>query len=227
MNVEINGEKIKLDTNVSIRKYQQLQREVKKISQSPAEILAFYLDKPVNEVKKYPKEPVKLMINFLTSQLQEKKDVLIQKTFEHNGVKYGLENEWGKLSWGAWQDFEILSSENTDQNIHHIMAILYRPIIKEKGDKYYIKEYEPLDILERSEIFKDIPVEYWFSASSFFLRIAELYTLDIKNSLESMKKMNKIILRGWRILPKWLQKRLPVDSILVSPSNWQGKISQK
>lgn len=227
MNVEINGEKIKLDGSISIRKYQYLQKELKKISKTPADILAFYLDRPVDEIKKYPKEPVKLMINYLTNQMQEKKDVITQKTFEYKGVKYGLENEWGKLSWGAWQDFEILSSENTEQHIHHIMAILYRPVIKEKGDKYIIKEYEPNDVLERAELFKDIPVDYWFGASNFFLRIAELYTLDIKNSLESMKKINKIILRGWRILPKFLQKRLQIDSILVSPSNLQTKISQK
>lgn len=227
MNVEINGKKIKLDASISIRKYQQLQKDIKTISKTPADILAFYLDKPVDEVKKYPKEPVKLMINYLTNQMQEKKDVIIHRTFEHEGIKYGLENDWGKLSWGAWQDFEILSAENTEQNIHHIMAILYRPIIKEKGDKYTIKEYEPNDIIERAEIFKDIPVDYWFGASNFFLRIAELYTLDIKNSLESMKKINKIILRGWRILPKCLQKRLHIDSILVSPSNSQMKILQK
>lgn len=224
MEVTIKGEKIKLEAKLTIRKFQQLHKEVKIISRTPADILAFYLDKPVNEIKKYPKEPVQLMVNFLTAQLQEKKDVVIQKTFEFDGVKYGLELEWGKLSWGAWQDFEILSAQDIEMNIHHIMSILYRPIVKEKGDKYWIKEYEPVDVLERAELFKELPVEYWFGAVNFFLRIAELYTLDIKNSLASMNRMNKLILKAWKKLPGFLRRKLPVDTILLSPSRWQGKM---
>jgi hypothetical protein len=224
MKVEINGEKITLDSTLTIRKWQRLQKDVKTISKTPADILAFYLDKDVNVVKKYPKKPVDMMINYLTTQMQGQKDVILTKTFEFQGVRYGLEMDWGKLTWGAWQDFEILSAENIENNVHHICAILYRPIIKEKGDKYWIKEYDPVDVLERAEIFKDIPVDIWFGSASFFLRIAELYTLDIKNSLASMTKLNRLMMRGWRILPKFLRERLPLDSILHSPSQSQGKI---
>ena len=62
----------------------------------------------------------------------------LYNTFEFDGIEYGLENDWTKLSWGAWVDFQVLSSENTQQNIHTIMAILYRPIIS-KGKRENIR----------------------------------------------------------------------------------------
>ena len=143
----------------------------------------------------------------------------LYNTFEFDGIEYGLENDWTKLSWGAWVDFQVLSSENTQQNIHTIMAILYRPVIsKGKKGKYKISPYKSSEIDERAEVFKDIPIKYWLGASGFFLLLSTIYINNIKNSLNWMKRINNWMTMGWKILPKWVKQRLPLDSILLSPT---------
>ena len=107
------------------------------------------------------------------------------------------------------------------------MAILYRPITERKNGKYKIKPYKADEIEDRAYEFRQLPIKYWFGASSFFFLTATIYTSNIKSSLELTNKTNQMIMKGWKILPKWVKKRLPLDTILVSHSISQEKTLQK
>jgi hypothetical protein len=163
------------------------------------------------------------MSKLTESSLEDK----LYNVFTHNGVEYGLENDWSKLAWGAWMDMEVFSSEKIEENIHLIMSILYRPIVEKKYGKYKISPYKADEIEDRAYEFRQLPIKYWFGASSFFFLTATLYTNNIKSSLTWTNKMNQRIKMGWEILPKWVKKRLPLDTILLSHSTSQGMISQK
>ena len=109
------------------------------------------------------------------------------------------------------------------------MAVLYRPIIsKDKKDpkKYKIAPYKSEEIDERADIMKEVPVRYWLGVSGFFLQIVIQYINNIKSSLSLMNKQGEMMTKGWKILPKWMRKKLPLASILPSPTNWQKKILQ-
>lgn len=216
MELQIGADVIKLDDYLTIQKWQQLQKDFKTFTKTPADILSFYTGLPVNKIKKLPKEQVNFILTYVTNQLVEVEENVLVKTFTHNGVMYGVELEFGKLPWGAWQDFEILSAQDIESNVHKLMAILYRPVISQKDDKYKIVPYEPEEIADRAEEFLDLPINYWFGVSSFFLRIAELSITDIRSSLDIQNRILRWTERGWRILPKWLQRRLPLDIILHS-----------
>jgi hypothetical protein len=103
---------------------------------------------------------------------------------------------------------EILSAEEIDKKIHHLMAILFRPVVSQKGKKYKIVDYDPKDVLERAELFRELPVKYWWWVSGFFFRVAKLYTTGIKNSLKWRIVKMTLKLKLMKMLPKYLQRKL-------------------
>jgi hypothetical protein len=220
----IDNEVKKIDDNLTIGVWQKIYKEQQKYLKDNLQLLSLFLDEPVEKLESLPKNQVEFILTYVTDILTRKTNTELVEVFEFNGVKYGLENDWGNLAWGAWQDFEILSAENIEENIHHIMAVMYRPVVWEGKGKYKIQKYSSADIKERMEDFKDLPLYYWMGASTFFLRIVELYITDLKTSLSMTNKMNRLKIQGWKILPKFLQKKLPLASILGSHSQSQMKI---
>jgi len=126
---------------------------------------------PVNDLKNCSTDEIEILDFFLKTRIKipEKQELIL--TFDYDGVSYGLENDWSKLAWGAWVDFEVYSAGDIYQNLHKIMAILYRPVIK-KGTfnvkKYKIVPYKSEEIEDRAEIMKNVPVSYWLGAAQFF-----------------------------------------------------------
>jgi hypothetical protein len=226
--IQLNDRVVKVQPEITIEQFQRLQNKEEIYKTSPPDLLSLFLNVPVNELKDLPLNQMEFVQTYLMSQMTESslKDELYN-VFTHNGVEYGLENDWSKLAWGAWMDMEVFSSEKIEENIHLIMAILYRPITERKNGKYKISPYKADEIEDRAYEFRQLPIKYWFGASSFFFLTATIYTSNIKSSLMWTNNINQKIMKGWEILPKWVKKRLPLDTILVSHSILQEKTLQK
>jgi hypothetical protein len=226
--IQLNDRVVKVEPEITIEQFQRLQNKEELYKTSMPDLLSLLLKVPVNELKDLPLNQMEFVQSYLMSQMTESslKDEMYN-IFTHNGVEYGLENDWSKLAWGAWMDMEVFSSEKIEENIHLIMAILYRPVIERKNGKYKIAPYKADEIEDRAYEFRQLPVKYWFGASSFFFLTATIYTTNIKNSLMWTNRINNWIVKGWEILPKWVKKRLPLDTILVSHSTLQEKTLQK
>ena len=224
----VDNEVVKINSDFSIGQYQVLQSKGQFYKDNPHQLISLFTGIPFNDIKNMSVENVRLIQAYLNnSMLSTEKDELVL-TFEYEGVEYGMEQEFGKMAFGAWIDFEVYSSQDIVGNIHKIMAILYRPIkSKGKKGKYTIVPYNSNEIEDRAELFRELPVKYWLGAATFFFQVANLYISNIKASLESKKKMNKLIMKGWKKLPKFLQKRLPLDTILLSFSTSQTKMLQE
>lgn len=226
--IQLNERVIKVEPEITIEQFQRIHNKEEMYKTSPPDLLSLLLNVPVNELKDLPLNQMEFVQSYLMSQMTESSlNDELYNIFTHNGVEYGLENDWSKLAWGAWMDMEVFSSEDIQNNIHLIMAILYRPVIERKNGKYKIAPYKADEIEDRAYMFRQLPIKYWFGASSFFFLTATIYTTNIKSSLELTNKTNKMIMRGWEILPKWVKKRLPLDTILVSHSTLREKTSQK
>jgi hypothetical protein len=222
--IVLNDKIIEVKPELNIGQFQRIFENMDNYKQDPTQLLSLYLNVPLYDLKDLPREQVEFVERHLTSLLTspELKDET-HFVFEHNGVKYGLENDWTKLAWGAWVDLEVYSSEKVENNIHKIMAILYRPIVGYKKDKYILEPYKSEEIEDRAEEFKELPFKYWAGCSSFFLLIVTVYMSNLQNSLDTALKLNKTIEKGWKIMPKWVKRKLPLDSILVSPLIFQKK----
>ena len=218
--LEIEDKIVQVKPHLTIQQYQRLKSNEEKYQNSSVETLSLYTDIPVNQLKDLPLEQVNFVQEYITSQITSNsmKDEL-HNIFTHNGVEYGLENDWTKLAWGGWVDLEVFASDKIEDNIHYLMAVLYRPVIDKKKGKYTIKPYKADDIEDRANEFLTLPVNYWFGASVFFFITGNLYISNLESSLIMKNKLNRMMMKGWEILPKWVKKKLPLDSILISPTN--------
>lgn len=226
--IVLNDKVVEVSPDMTIGQFQRIYKDQETYSKNPAQLLALYLNVSLYELKDLPVEQVQFVEEYLTNSLavNEFKDET-HFIIRHKGVEYGLENDWSKLAWGAWMDLEVYSAEKIEDNIHRIMAILYRPIKEYKKDKYVLEPYKASEIEDRAELFKELPFKYWAGCSTFFLLIVSQYMSNMQSSLNMTNKINGLMMKGWKILPKWLQRRLPIDSILILPTILQTKTSPK
>lgn len=86
-----------------------------------------------------------------------------------DGVELGLEPRIHELSVGAWADIEHHISEGSIDNLHHILAVLYRPITSKSDNGYQIEPYDGTSALIRAErIAECVTVSQVHGASLFF-----------------------------------------------------------
>ena len=93
-------------------------------------------------------------------------------------VKYGFIPNLSEISTGEFADLDTLCQELND-NLHLIMAILYRPVDKEANGKYSIEPYDA-DLEERGRLFKKkLKANVVNSAILFFWSIGNDYLNDL------------------------------------------------
>jgi hypothetical protein len=211
--VKVDNILIDVKSDLTIEKYQKIQKNPIKYN-DPNEVLSLYLDLPVDELKDLPRDQVKFVENYITEQIIMNDKQQVHVTFEHDGVLYGMENDWKNIKWGQWVDMEIFSQpDNINDSIHMIMSLLYRPVISQKGTEYTIEPYKSSEVIKRGEVMKQVPVKYWFGCSTFFLLISRQLVENTKNSLEVKKRLNRILKPILKRLPKFLHPKLLRDSI--------------
>ena len=108
-----------------------------------------------------------------------------QHRFKLGDMEFGFIPNLEQISWGEYIDAEKYMT-NWD-TMHKAMAVLYRPIIKTKGDKYEIYEYTGSD--EFSDVMKLAPVSIAMGASVFFWTIANDLLTALADYLEKEMKI--------------------------------------
>ena len=140
------------------------------------------------------KDVIKIKATDLTDMVEHfnklfSKNPPFKQRFKIGDIEYGFIPNLEQISWGEYIDAEkYLGSW---ENMHKAMAVLYRPIIKTKGDKYEIMEYEGTS--EYSDLMKFTPVSIALGASVFFWTLGLELLEALGDYLErEMKKMNKM-----------------------------------
>ena len=215
----LNNEVVEVPSQMTLGMYQQMMLNPELYENNTVQLLSLFTGIPTNQLKNCSTDEIQLIEYFLQDKIKVPKQQEVVLNFIYNDVEYGLENDWSKLAWGAWIDFEVYSTENIYSNLHKIMAILYRPIIskdKKNVKKYKIVPYKSEEIEDRAEIMKDVPLSYCL-----------IFIKNMEASLAWENRMNRRIMKGWTMLPKFLQRKLPLDSILISRTNSRKKTLQK
>ena len=124
------------------------------------------------------------LMKLLKKEVKEEKELIKKVSFK--GREYGFIPNLSSISLGEYVDIETFCKDSY-KNLHKIMSVLYRPIVKEKGTRYSIEEYNPNEYKE--DEFKDFPLMVSMSALSFFFRLGKkLPHILLNYSVEEKKK---------------------------------------
>ena len=207
--IKIDGVEHKIEPQLTVEKYQTISKNPQKY-EDQTEILALYLDISADELKDLPVDQIAFIDKLLTAHMSPPSADLIF-TFKHDGVTYGLENDWGNMTWSQWTDMEVFSQpDRLSDSIHIIMALLYRPVDKQKGDVYKLVKFKSKEVLDRAEIFKKVPIQLWFSSANFFFLISiesvSNINLSLKRRANQKLKIQKLMTWGpMSLLPNKLR----------------------
>ena len=173
--------------------------------------------KDIDEVKEYTPTALQQVYATLLSSFEDLTPQFYP-IFDLDGVKYGFKS-LTSMTTGEYIDLERLA-KNPNENLEEIMAILYRPIVKNKfsgikwafkstykvalGEaenlfKYYeVEKYDNSKREEQAKTLSNIPASIGLGALSFFLVLAayfsassNLSSLPPKQQMMEVEKMNK------------------------------------
>jgi hypothetical protein len=179
-----------------------------------AKLIGLMTNAPVNELLEHDYQE----INFLASELLTLIPIAapFEDRFELDGVHYGFFPNWKDLTFAEFIDLDTISSKKPDElldQLHYLIAIMYRPITKERGlHDFDIEKYDVNTMKTRAELFKKkLNVRYVLSAQSFFTQLEKKFS--VYSQLSSIKKLSwkqkiKIVwtMRKW-IIQTLLKKR--------------------
>ena len=111
-----------------------------------------------------------------------------QQRFELNGVEYGMIPNLNDISQGEYIDLTTLGSDMDE--MHKVMAILFRPVVKEDAfGNYSIEAYG--DITERSNDMLKCPMHIVNGSLVFFLNLLKDLKSYMKKSIAEVAQKNK------------------------------------
>lgn len=201
---------VEIPDYITIENYQKISNlehltELEKTIQ----VISILCNIPVNEIKEWDTSVIPKIYKDLAKLIDIKEE--FHPIFQYEDIEYGFANI-NSMSLGEFTDLERLC-ENPIENLHDIMAILYRPIKKHmfnnffwkkahkvllhkrKVDnifKYYkLKKYNSEDRFEASEHLKELPVQYALGAMGFFLGSASGYLTTLMPSSDNNQQMEK------------------------------------
>lgn len=105
-------------------------------------------------------------------------DEPLKQKVTYLGREYGFIEDVRDMETGAFVDIDQMTSQDQyAENLHKIMAILYRPIEAELRGRYRLRSYvreDPSERLERQHIFlKHMTLEEVRGATGFFLLVTQ------------------------------------------------------
>ena len=117
-------------------------------------------------------QDVKKLVYAMEKLLSEKPELI--KTFDVGDTTFGFIPQLDDMTFGEYIDVDTnLGDWN---NMHKVIAVLYRPIKKRMGDKYIIDEYKG-DLFH--EAMKKTPLDVVFSSLIFFYHLG----IDLSNAM--------------------------------------------
>jgi hypothetical protein len=210
--------KLEIPDYLSVKQWKQfLTLEHLSDSEKMITMVSLLSGKQVDEVKSWTPMSVK---SVYTKVLETITDIepSFYPIFDLDGVKYGF-SSMTNLTLGEYVDLERLAKQPQD-NIEEIMAILYRPIVKDRlngvkwafkntfkvslGEaenlfKYYtLEEYDSSKRAEQADKLSVLPASMALGALSFFLVVgtsfslgSSLSSLPPKEQMMRIKEMNQ------------------------------------
>ena len=191
--ITIGDDKYKIPNNfqeLSIGKYQELNGvdDTDKINMI-TEYISILTGLDLKTIKKINLVDLKKLTSSFNFHLSNDHDVI------HNvGIKgdiYKLDDNLNDMRLDMFIDLEEMTKDKdlVIENLHLIMAILYRPAIKKMFKRNLkIEPYDSGSVKERADFFKEnLMMDKIIGALFFFINLSLTYIVDLADSLELQK----------------------------------------
>ena len=122
------------------------------------------------------------------SFLSVKVEADLSPIIEIDGKKYGLIPDMGTVDAGTFIDAEQFK-EDTILNLHNLVALIYRPVIKQDGDEYEIERHKAEGFERRANLFKEkVSIETVMGAVVFFSSVATELSINLLTYLADQQE---------------------------------------
>lgn len=193
--------------------------------------LSILCDEDETIINKLPSSSMSELIKAFDSFRVEPKNEF-KNIIEVNGKKYGFQKDLHQLTLGEWIDLEHYITTSPVNNLHKLLAVLYRPIITEGDDffDYTIKPYDEIDSIGLSKLYQaELNIQDVYGVVLFFLSFVRTSLIDTLSSSkltqqEMMEMMEKAIKIVEKELKKVKKKQMPNKKKKTSKSG-NGNIS--
>ena len=166
-------------------------KEIKTELEKTTKMIRVLTDIPEADILRLPVHNVQVLGGYLARFLTTHPNDELNHILKIKGIEYGFHPKLSSISFGEWADIDAFINEGANDNLHKILAVLYRPVKEKNGDKYQIEEYEPCK--EREQIMLDnLTVGDFYGVSVFFSDLErELSTHMVSSSIQELKALRK------------------------------------
>ena len=187
--------------DITIGMYQQFVKINKKKfdndEERTAELICALCKVELNQLERFKYKDLKYIVNKISKLMDGKMDdkTLVKKV-DFKGTKLGLIQNFSAITLGEFVDIENYCKDSY-KNLHKLMSVIYRPIVKERGERYSIEEYKPDELKE--DDYLDFPIVASMSALSFFFHLGtQLKLALLKYSTREVEKKIRRLQRSAR-----------------------------
>ena len=196
--------KVNVPTTLSEITLEQYQRFVKLEGDEEFlthKMLEIFCGLPLADLPNVRVKDVSNVTSHIYKMLNEKPK--LKPTFTIGKQEFGFIPEIDNITYGEFIDLDTYIQDI--QNLHNTMAVLYRPITKQVGERYLIEPYESAS--KYAELMKQAPMDVVMAASLFFYRLgnellqATLTYLEKENQKTSTAGKRNLLNDGDGTLP--------------------------
>jgi len=152
--------------------------QVMMTSENQLERISACTGKSVDKLRTMPQKLIEAATAHL-DQLLTQETARFEKVVEMGGKRFGFVPDWDAFTAGEWIDLEAYL-EDFWKNAHKVMAVLFREVTYELGEKYEVKKYTAK---EDASIFEEMPADLVSGTLLFFWTTRNELLLDMKSSL--------------------------------------------
>ena len=187
-------------SEVTLEKWLELGRlENGDKSKEALETVAALSDIPKKLIKELKIKDIAVIMDRI-ADLQSRQNSSLKNIIEVDGKEYGFHPKLSDITLGEYADIETFVKNGIENSLPEVMAVLYRPIVERKNNKYIIEAYDG-NIEVRAEIFKQMKAEQVQSALVFFYNLGKelsmILPLYLMERVEEIEKKT-----GQKILQK-------------------------
>jgi hypothetical protein len=157
--------------------------------------ISSFTDAPAELLQGCKKSDIDAVMEQLGKLMENAANTDLNLVITIDGVDYGFHPNLHELKLKEFVDLDNKLGQGWSA-MDSVMAILYRPIKEQKGEKYKVEDYDYRTAKKRAELFRDnLSIDTVNGASSFFLTIATDYiaTTQVYSKNLSRRERRKLL----------------------------------